>query len=321
MIQYALYRPYRWLESRLRRYVPWTRTYGLARTLLALATLLTLIANPPSVLFHGSEAHPAGPVCNGLGQASLFCLFPEDLLWLSVLVAAAILVVVALGWRPSVTGPLHWYATWSVAVSIQILEGGDQLAAILALILLPVCLTDPRRSHWDAPELRNVDDAELLKRFVAVSALVVAAIQVWVVYLQAAVSKFGVAEWADGTAMYYWLLDPSLGAPSWGVLREVLLTPGGVLAFTWGSLAVELFLVIAVLARRPVRRLAFFIGVIFHVLIAVFMGLVTFGIVMSAALILYLRPQRDDAVPFSGHSEQNGVVERAKRQLAADASV
>ena len=50
---------------------PWSNVYGVARTVIALATALTLIANSSSVLF------PLGVSCGGIASISFYCLFPD----------------------------------------------------------------------------------------------------------------------------------------------------------------------------------------------------------------------------------------------------
>ena len=51
-------------------------------------------------------------------------------------------------------------------------------------------------------------------------------IQVAAVYFHAAVGKFSVPEWVDGSVLYYWLLHPTYGAPGWltPMLEPILLS-------------------------------------------------------------------------------------------------
>src|SRR5437867_307525 len=124
---------------------PWTSAYGLARTVLALGTAGTLAANAPSTLFRPALGLPPAPYCTGPTQISLFCLLPSEQLWLARSLALAILFVVASGWRPRITAIPHWWVAFSLQVSATVLDGGDQVTAILTLLVLPVALTDPRR--------------------------------------------------------------------------------------------------------------------------------------------------------------------------------
>jgi hypothetical protein len=59
---------------------------------------------------------------------------------------------------------------------------------------------------------------------------------------------------------------------------------------TWSSIALEFGLAIAILLRPAHRRWLLYAGIIFHVLIALTMGLISFSTAMTAALLLYLLP-------------------------------
>jgi antimicrobial peptide system SdpB family protein len=110
------------------------------------------------------------------------------------------------------------------------------------------------------------------------------------------VAKFGVQEWADGTALYYILSDPLFGVSDWlrpGMLE--MLQHGPVVAvFTWGTILLELALFLGLFLPTAVAKRLLAVGILFHALIAAVMGLVTFGLSASAALILYLQPAQDE---------------------------
>ncbi|GGO00603.1 hypothetical protein GCM10010116_00920 [Microbispora rosea subsp. aerata] len=274
---------------------PWTNVYGLARTLLALATIGTLTASPLDVLFD-----PYGRPCRGVGSLGLFCLVPEDHLGFARAAAVAVLVVVASGWRPRLTALPHWWLTFSLQVSTVVPDGGDQIASVVTLLLLPVALNDPRRWHWQAPAPSG-GSRSLVASLVAWSAVLVIRLQVAGLYFQASVSKLGREEWADGTALYYWLSDPQFGAPSWmsAVLDPVLRDPLGVTALTWGPLVIEFAIALGLVVGR--RAWPYFLagGVALHLGIAVLMGLTSFATTMIACLVLHLRPvERPFASPY-----------------------
>src|SRR6202011_1493848 len=129
---------------------PWTNVYGVARSVLALATASTLAFSATGTLFRPAVGLPPAPYCLGPGRISLFCLVPHDRLSLARWLGVAILLVVASGWRPRVTAIFHWWVAFSLFVSITIPDGGDQATAVITLLLLPVALTDPRRWHWQS---------------------------------------------------------------------------------------------------------------------------------------------------------------------------
>jgi antimicrobial peptide system SdpB family protein len=263
-----------------------TNVYGLARSLLALSLAATLACTHSAHLFVLAADRTRAPGCGPLGKTELFCGLPDHLelaRWLAV----ALLLVVASGYRPRWTAPLHWWITFSYLNDGTLVEGGDQLAANLTLLLLPVALLDGRRWHWSAPlpvsEARNL---------IARSALDVIRLQVCIVYLHAAIGKVPVEEWHNGTALYYWLQDPAFGASSWlqPVVRWMVMSPIGVTLLTWGVIVLELWLAAGLVMPRSAWSRVRAAGVMLHLGIALVHGLVTFGIIMIAALVLYLTP-------------------------------
>jgi len=270
---------------------PWTNVYGVARSLLALATAGTIGFSGTGTLFRPAAGLPPAPYCIGPGHISLFCLVPHDRLWLARWLAVAILLVVASGWRPRFTAAFHWWVSFSFFVSTTIPDGGDQATAIFTLLLLPVALTDPRRWHWQ-PVPENAAAGSAIVRLLALSALLVIRVQVAGIYLDSSIAKLAVTEWRDGTAVYYWIGQPVFGAPGWlhGILLAVAATSLGVIAMTWGALILEFTLAIAIVIPRKAWKFLLLAGILFHGFIALMMGLPSFSIAMTAALVLYLRP-------------------------------
>ena len=126
--------------------------------------------------------------------------------------------------------------------------------------------------------------------------------EVPVIYLQAFIAKLFVPEWVDGTAVWYWLLDPNFGPT--GLRREVALWVGssalGITLLTWGTLVVEASLAYGLLATSRARRVLLAVGVAFHGLIALTMGLVSFSVIMWGALLIYLWPRAEsESLPLS----------------------
>ncbi|MCG5442374.1 HTTM domain-containing protein [Micromonospora sp. NIE79] len=271
---------------------PWGWAYVLMRTLTALGTLLTLSFNGPSILFHPRIDAEQPPVCvEPLGTVSMLCQ-GSPALWRYV--GIAVLLLVLSGWRPRLLALPHVWVTWSVSFSISLPEGGDQVASNLALLLLPLALADGRRWVWRVDPHRR---ARLLSNPVldfrtifGLSVVVLVRLQACVIYLDAAVSKFRVTEWQDGTAIYYWFRDP-LFVP--GDVRDdiafaITSTPVSTALITWGGLALELALAAAIFAGRRSRRVLLVLGLAFHGMIAIVFGLVTFWIAMAALLVMYL---------------------------------
>jgi len=269
---------------------PWTNVYGLARTLLALGTALTLTFSHSTSLFRPTVGIPEAPVCHDLSRGSLFCMVPSDQLEVGRWIAVLLLLVVASGWRPRLTGILHWWLSFSLVTTAVLVDGGDQVTSILTLLLIPVTLTDPRRWHWQPAAAAT--GASERGRLVALSALWMIRIQMAGIYFHASIGKFPVQEWADGTAVYYWFTDPSFGLTAW--LRPLglpLLThPMSVTALTWGTLVLETLLFTGLVMDRKHRKWLLPLGIAFHGGIVLVHGLVSFALAMWAGLTLFLRP-------------------------------
>lgn len=269
---------------------PWTNVYGLGRTLLATGTAGTLACNHSTNLFRPAVGVLQVPFCQGPARISFFCPFSHHL-EIARWIAVAILVVVASGWRPRFTAPLHWWLTFSLATSAVMVDGGDQVSSVLTLLLLPVALTDGRKWHWQTATSQPGLGHEL-KALVALFALLAIRVQVAGIYFHAAVGKMRVEEWTDGTVLYYWFTDPQFGAT--GVIRrliEPLLRHGPTLALmTWGAMLLELSLFMALVMPKKSWKYLLPLGIAFHASIAIIHGLVSFFFAMAAALVLYLRP-------------------------------
>ena len=270
---------------------PFTNVYGVARSLIALSTLLTLVFTRTDVLFRPASGVEDVPVCMGVRAAGTFCLGAPHLdlvRWLSVLVLA----VVISGWRPRYTGVLHAWVAFGFQANAITIEGGDQVGSIIALLLVPVTLLDDRKWHWLPRTPRALDERERTFRLVARVCFFLVRLQVAGIYFHAAVAKFAVPEWTDGTVLYYWLSHGSFGAPEWMMpaLRPLLLNGFIVATTTWGVLVVEYALSAGLLVNRKYWRVLLVLGIGLHAGIALLHGLVSFAITMFGALVLYLRP-------------------------------
>ncbi|MGH7753178.1 MAG: sporulation-delaying protein SdpB family protein, partial [Gemmatimonadales bacterium] len=280
--------------------LPWTNVYGTARSLLAAGTLATLLCHDTDLLFRPLGAE-LGDVARDirLMEVSLFSLLPGARLGLAKGIAVVILLATAIGWRPRLTGILHWWVSFSFGASCVVVDGGDQVAAVLALLLVPVTLTDPRRWHWSPAPAAGGGLSRQVRAFVASSALSVIRLQIATIYFVAVVAKLGVREWVNGTAVYYWFLHPVFGVDGWrrALMMPLLTHPVSVTILTWGALVLEALLFAGLLAERRYQSRLLWVGILFHSAIAVVHGLVSFALSMFAALILYLRPVEEEFGP------------------------
>lgn len=285
------------VDGYVRTWTPFTPVVGLARTLIAGTLLLTLLLTPMHSLFFTSANYPDGVVCNGgpVSSLSLFCI-AADGGWLeaSRWIAVAILLLVMTGLRPALTGVPHWYVTWSFAVSSNAVDGGDQLAANLVLLLVGISLLDRRRNHWKRDV--SYSSREPWAQYLAYLMLVLWVLQLIGVYFQASVAKMAVPEWADGSALWYWMQNPAFAPaePLQGFVLGILQFPMLAVLGSYATLALQLFLCVAPFLGLRTRVIAFFTAAVFHGAIAVGMGLWSFSLVMIGADFLFLsRPHED----------------------------
>ncbi len=270
-------------EALCERTKPWSNVYGVARSLLALSTLSTLLLNDLSTLFRPASGVPDVPVVVSVGRFSIFALLAPNLdaaRWISI----ATLALVVIGWRPRFTGPLHWWIAFSFQASAINLDGGDQIASLLALLLIPVTLTDRRKWHWKSASTASPRSfGAYAAQLISISSLLCIRLQVAAIYFHSSVAKMRVEEWADGTALYYWFGHPSIGAPPWlrPLLDPLLLNGVTVSLMTWAAVAFEFLLFMALIMPRRYWMPLMIAGIAFHVAIAVIHGLVSFSLIMS----------------------------------------
>lgn len=267
-----------------------TANLGLARTLLALCGLGTLLFSSVGTLIRPA-AGAEGMFCAGPASLSAWCLTPASghdwTKWLCI----AVLLVSASGWRPRFTAIPLWWVLFGNQSSLTVVDGGDQIASVLALLLIPVSLTDSRKWHWTSNPMSSTSRHPRASVIAHVT-LVVIQVQVCFVYLNSCLAKLGVPEWLDGTAIYYWLRDPMFGPA--GGLRDLtdalMVQPVPVTIVTWATLFLEFFLGISIFLPRKYRLVLLSLGITFHLGIAITMGLVSFAFAMWAALLLALWP-------------------------------
>ncbi len=285
------------ITNKLQQNNPWTNTYGIARSLLGLGTLLTLCFNDVDILFKSVAGIMDCPLCYDPAKISIFCLFKPYSLNIAKLISVFILLLVISGWKPRLTGILHWWVTFSLFSTSNLLDGGDQVANVLTLLLVPLTLTDSRNYHWDKIEYNKKQNPYLL--ILANITLIVIGMQVAMIYLHSAIGKMGVKEWLDGTALYYFFQDPLFATiPSF--ILSLFKFPFILTSISWLVMIFELSIFICLFIPRNKRILFLYLGILFHLLITIIFGLFSFLCSMAAALILLLGPKEFSIVWFKG---------------------
>jgi len=278
-----------WINSYIKKLSesnPFTNTIGLARSLLALSLFMTLAFNDVDLLF--SNPNQDQFCLSVIQKFSIYCLFGQENFLYAKMISISILVISIVGIYPRYTGIFHWWVSISFFISSPYVDGGDQITSILTFLLIPITLLDSRKWHWK----NSVKITSITKNLIANISHKVIRVQVCIVYLHAVIAKLELQEWIDGTIIYYWFTHITFGLNSF--LRPIILpiVTNNILVFstTWTVLTLELILFTCIFSNQNLRYLMLFLGLFFHFLIFIVHGLGTFGLSMSAALILYLYP-------------------------------
>ncbi|WP_052441276.1 sporulation-delaying protein SdpB family protein [Streptacidiphilus anmyonensis] len=278
---------------------PRTMPLALTRSILAVSELISIGFTPDHDLFTYQPGLPEGMRCYGARELSLWCVAGPGSggLLVSRLLATAVLVLVAIGYRPKWTCVPHWFVAWSLGQSMTMASGAEEAALAATMLIIPFLLGDGRTWHWTRPgePLAPVWAGSSYAAWWAIRC------QIAVIYFTASISKLTTAGWRSGQAMFTVLVDPFYGLPS-GLrqpLEPLLTSDPAVRLLTWGVLVVELLIAVGALLPRRVRRTAFCLTVLLHGGIMVAMGLVSFGLVMIALVLLLLVGEPGGPAPVS----------------------
>lgn len=273
---------------------PCTPVYGLARSILALGTLITFVFNPASHLFINlDEAIYTQHVTTSaiVHKLNLFFLFGPSHLGIAKLLSILILILVVSGWRPRITGIFHWWVAFSFSSVSPTIDGGDTIASIISFFLIPLCLADNRKWHWATASNHGTDSFVNLFLW---SVLFIIRLQVCIIYLHSGVDKLRIEEWGNGTSTYYWFTNNIYGAADWlkPFIYSLMSQPLIVVSITWGTIVLEIILGMAIFMDRKTLnwRILLMLAIVFHLGIVIIFGLITFFMSMMACLVLYLVP-------------------------------
>jgi len=125
----------------------------------------------------------------------------------------------------------------------------------------------------------------------AVAATFAIQVQVAIIYLDACIAKLQVPEWANGTHLYYDMMSNYYGPAH--LVADALtwfITSPAIVFLTWSVLVLEFCLGINLVLPPSGRRIVLYMGLLFHAGIAMFLGLITFGVIMMAAILVGVSP-------------------------------
>lgn len=271
--------------DRIARFDPRTRLIGAGRTLIALAQLSIVALTPPAALLQPVIGQGPGPMCDSIRTLTIYCVGGDAVSqewrrWIMIV----LLCVIASGWRPRWTAIPHAWICLSLGMSISLPDGGDQVARIVGLLLIPIALVDGRRWHWSIPRrpLRPFASG------VASAFIIAIRIQVAAIYLNSAIAKFGTDAWVDGSAEYYYVRSLMFGASGWigALMFEITKVPLFVAALTWGAILIELAIAVLILGRASWRRWAVVADLALHGFIVLTIGLWSFAAIMVGTVLI-----------------------------------
>jgi hypothetical protein len=223
----------------------------------------------PNGLGSGSTQYILGPTLGGLVDR----VFATEIGTLAVLLALAIgaLGLVA-GYRTDASTLLALVAFGLLEQRLpELSDRGDTITRLVLtymVFVLPAGAKPTRGSL--AVWLHNV-------------AVLAIAAQVVVVYTNSGLMKAYGEKWQHGTALYYISQFESLSLPA---MREMFKDPLITTVATYGSLLYEVLFAVAIISPLKLPWLAF--GIVFHIGIAVFLGLITFSMVMVGLLLFFV---------------------------------
>jgi antimicrobial peptide system SdpB family protein len=207
-------------------------------------------------------------------------------------ISIAVLLLVLTGFSPRWTCVPHWYVAFSLAANSPTANGGDAIAQIATMLLIPICLGDNRAWQWSSP----TSPIPPAWRGSAAAALLAVRGQIIVIYLTAVVSKLLDPFWRNGTALRHVAADHLSGFPQQvrHLLQPLFDAPPLLAAATWSVIGVQLLIAagIAVPGSERAGSIALALGVCLHVAIGALMNLTSFGLIMIGLLLIGSVPLR-----------------------------
>lgn len=263
-----------------------SNTLTLARALLALCFLLTLVFTPLYDLFPVQHIKFLNENIHGLNHLNFFLWFSD--LRIPYVFSILVLLFSVLGVYPRYLCILQSWVAYSIYFTMLVTEGGDQINVIITFLLIPVTILDNRKNGWIVNKTgeKRPNGILLYNSFLA---LLFIQIQIAILYFNSGVAKIYAPEWSNGTAVYYWFYDPAFGAPQWmdSTLGFLFKNQYSVSLINWGVIVLEIMLFVGLFVNQQKKYLLFLIGFFFHFLIVLVHGLPTFWISMSGCLVLY----------------------------------
>ncbi|HHW5085903.1 TPA: sporulation-delaying protein SdpB family protein [Staphylococcus aureus] len=230
------------------------------------------------------------PVCDTGTKYTAFCITSNSHIYLVITkyIIILILLIIILGYLPQILGILHFYISYSIQNTMTTIDGGEQVTLVITFWLMLISLFDNRINHWHMP-----NEKFKYNKVIGWALIIALKIQIAYIYLNSAITKMKNREWLDGSAVYYYLNDNLYGIPKsiYNLFSFVLETPL-VGLITWGTLIVQLLIFASIFAGQKTKKIMFWIATLMHESFALFMGLISFSLIMFAVLYFYFHPIR-----------------------------
>ena len=263
----------------------WSPLQGAGRSAIAFSQILILLFTSSSNLSPDIDLTSEGR-CTGIKSASAYCLIEGNEQTVSYIFSALLILVIA-GYFPFLISALHLYITLCLTNFITVPDGGDSVAVLATIALLLLSLADNRRNHWYSPKPRST--ALGIRVGIGIAAAWGLRFQLAYIYLNAAIAKLSPEEWRTGTAFYYITKSEMFGAPDWLMtpIDFMVSIPIITIAFTWGTILFEsLMALIFAIGSVKARRIALACSIVFHIGIALIIGIASFAVIMIGIVIV-----------------------------------
>ena len=305
MIEPLLREPLRWMEDR-----PHHRTgIRMLQLFIGICVLYRLATEARFAFFlwgpNGIATGSATLLFGARGGSVLDIFFRSNagvVLFLLAITAAAIAYVVGLSTR---------LATLTLAVGFTVLtvrspflvDSGDSLISIVLcyLILVLPRSSESRPGRWQT-WLHNVG-------------VVAITMQTLIVYATAGLWKTSGRFWIEGTALYYIGQVAEFSQPSlrWLFANAILVN-----AFTWGTILFQLWFPVAIFSRLRIPWLV--CAMFMHLGIAVFMGLVSFSLVMIGVDLFLITDTEYEVIAAALRRARAGITQLLRASVPNDQS-
>jgi antimicrobial peptide system SdpB family protein len=265
-------------------------TLQITRSILAIATLLTLCFSSTDTLFQNRLINPLIEYTS-LAEYGFFKIMGIEKVGTAKFIFMLVLIFVISGYYKKLTSLLHWYFSLSFVFNGSVIDGGDQITAILCMLIVPISFLDSRKNTWI---YWDYADKPSYKIFISNVFFKLLQFQVALIYFISAISKIFIAEWVDGTAYYYWFIDNGFGAPVYlkQLIGFIISKQYIVTSITWGTIIFEITIFCSYFSNNKYfKKLLFKAGVVFHIAIAIIHGIPSFSLAMIGCLFILLRSE------------------------------